>query len=652
MELTRKIAAGLTVLSTGLMMATPVLGQDLNQLLQQLLQWLQQNPQVVQQVQNLAPQVVGQLTGAPSACQGVTFNRDLKMGMSGTDVRCLQALLNQDPETKVADTGPGSPGNETTYFGAKTKAAVVKFQEKYRDEILTPVGLTAGTGYVGAKTRAKLNSLLTTGISLPVPQPQQPTQPEQPSPQPQQPTETPAEGTLTVSWQVTPTGVDVKEGETKNVAAFKVKATGSSIKVQRVDLQITGGVPWKALSSIALYDGANLIKEMAVTKANLIENTAGSDYTARFTSSELFTVGKDSEKVITVQVTALGTFSSGYPGTITLQVPSNGVRGVDTAGINQYAGATGSRQFTLSSAASAQLEMSLNANSPKSRIVVIDEDTDNEVELTKVNLKAKNRDVKLTDLAVSVTTSGTYGTGKALRLYDGDTLLAERAVSNGTFEDLEVSIAKDSTKTLTVKLVVTGTAAGGYVDVNVVTSSSAAIDADYNTVTLTGGADGDPVYLYNVAPQVALDTTSISKLDDAGKIYQFTIKFKVTAVGGDVWIASSTVSNSASQSDKITVYYETTASTPASPSAIALNSSATQETGGAQWYKVAENQTETFTVSFVINATGTSGAAGNYKGKIVGIAWNTENSTTSSKKLDYTWLVKDLVTANQYIVAP
>jgi hypothetical protein len=43
------------------------------------------------------------------------------------------------------------------FFGPKTLAAVIKFQEKYRDEILKPVGLTKGTGYVGVSTRNFIN---------------------------------------------------------------------------------------------------------------------------------------------------------------------------------------------------------------------------------------------------------------------------------------------------------------------------------------------------------------------------------------------------------------------------------------------------------------------------------------------------------------
>ena len=84
-----------------------------------------------------------------------TLSRALELGSIGPDVVLLQRILNQDPSTQVAASGPGSAGNETSKFGPATEAAVKKFQLKYG---ITTVG-TSGYGYVGPATRAKLNSL-------------------------------------------------------------------------------------------------------------------------------------------------------------------------------------------------------------------------------------------------------------------------------------------------------------------------------------------------------------------------------------------------------------------------------------------------------------------------------------------------------------
>lgn len=92
-----------------------------------------------------------------TAAGKVLFTRNLKQGDRGADVLALQKILNQNVDTQIASTGPGSPGNETDFFGALTKAAVIRFQNKHIAEILTPNGLTSGTGLVGVSTRAVLN---------------------------------------------------------------------------------------------------------------------------------------------------------------------------------------------------------------------------------------------------------------------------------------------------------------------------------------------------------------------------------------------------------------------------------------------------------------------------------------------------------------
>jgi len=108
------------------------------------------------EIRQQAQQIQSQLNG-----NNITlFTRNLTRGDRGPDVLQLQKTLNNDVAgIQVANSGPGSVGQETTYFGTDTYDAVVAFQEKYAQDILAPVGLQAGTGYVGPSTRSKLNQL-------------------------------------------------------------------------------------------------------------------------------------------------------------------------------------------------------------------------------------------------------------------------------------------------------------------------------------------------------------------------------------------------------------------------------------------------------------------------------------------------------------
>ncbi|GAI49200.1 unnamed protein product, partial [marine sediment metagenome] len=82
------------------------------------------------------------------------FTTDLKYDQTSDDVRYLQIFL------KAQGTEIYPEGIISGWFGPLTKKAVMRFQEKYAEDILAPWGLTKGTGFVGETTRAKINEIL------------------------------------------------------------------------------------------------------------------------------------------------------------------------------------------------------------------------------------------------------------------------------------------------------------------------------------------------------------------------------------------------------------------------------------------------------------------------------------------------------------
>ena len=106
------------------------------------------------EIAQLEKQLAATKSGALDGACG-TFQEDLFFGMRNhARVRCLQEFLRSQgvavyPEGVVS-------GN----FFTLTQQAVVRFQEKYAQEVLLPIGLTKGTGYVGSLTRQKMNQIL------------------------------------------------------------------------------------------------------------------------------------------------------------------------------------------------------------------------------------------------------------------------------------------------------------------------------------------------------------------------------------------------------------------------------------------------------------------------------------------------------------
>jgi len=92
----------------------------------------------------------------PPSVTPIFFTKLLSLGQSSSEVVMLQKVLNADPETRIAITGSGSPGQETKFFGPLTKKSLGKFQLKH-DVVANDQD--PGFGIFGPKTRTKINEV-------------------------------------------------------------------------------------------------------------------------------------------------------------------------------------------------------------------------------------------------------------------------------------------------------------------------------------------------------------------------------------------------------------------------------------------------------------------------------------------------------------
>lgn len=222
------LSATTTIAMAGSMVAMPIAASaDHNQThtIEQL------SAQIALLQQQLAV-LLGSAGGGGAKC---TFTRSLKIGVTGNDVKCLQQYLNGAGH-QVAASGAGSPGNETTYFGSRTKAAVASWQAAN--------GVSPTAGYFGPISRAKYDMLVVVG-------------PPPPPPGPVPPPPPPGVGTgLTVAAGTQPTA-SLAPQNAINVPYTRVVFTASAdgdVTVNSLTVERTGLMADTALAGAVLLD--------------------------------------------------------------------------------------------------------------------------------------------------------------------------------------------------------------------------------------------------------------------------------------------------------------------------------------------------------------------------------------------------------------
>ncbi len=113
------------------------------------------------------------------------------------------------------------------------------------------------------------------------------------------------------------------------------------------------------------------------------------------------------------------------------------------------------------------------------------------------DLKAQNDDVKVTNLSASTTLSA--GNLTTAYLFDGSTMLGSVSVSNGiaTFSGLNLTVAKDSTKELVLKVDGSASSVPSSLNANILASGITAVDSTNATTTITGSAVSNTITVLN-----------------------------------------------------------------------------------------------------------------------------------------------------------
>lgn len=429
-------------------------------------------------------------SSVPAACVGVTFTRNLTVGSSGADVKCLQAAMNAMGYT-VATSGAGSPGNESTYFGPKTLAAVKAYQAA---QGWTPAN------QVGPMTRAKLNAWLG-GTPSPTPTPT--------------PTPVPTGAGLNVALASNnPASGTIVDGQAIYPLAKLTLTNGDNaeVKVTGLKLQRIGVSADSSITNMYLFDGA-----MRLTDGAAVSST----YTNFNNSSGLFTVPAFGSKTITVAADIDGAASETF-----------GVQVVASTDVNSNASSvkgTFPVRGNLHTLASGTLAgVNFNATTTPSSAATID--PQNDYTLWQNNVSVTTRAVDMTRISFRKTGSVKDADMQNFRLYVdgvqvGSTIANLTLNSNNeslvTF-DLTASPKRLEAGTRAIKLL--GDIVGG-----------SSLTFTFNLWNVADATFVDTQYLANVLPLA--DSAAFSKRSTASMTVgsgTITITKKTDSPSGDV----------------------------------------------------------------------------------------------------------------------
>ena len=613
----------------------------------------------------------GLVSGGTSS-SSFTFTQDLTMGSTGQEVMELQKFLNANGFT-VSASGAGSAGSESTYFGSLTATALSSYQAAN--------GITPAVGYFGPITRSSVNSTVGTGSTGTG--------------------STGSTGTGSLSggagsvdsYTLISSFNNEKVGEAEDdveVIGLEIEVDeGSDLNFRAVKLNFDWGTADDDLdeyvSEVSVYlDG----EEVARVDSDKFDDDNSYQATISFDEDAVIEAGDKGD--LSVAVSGISNLDSG-DASDTWTVDIVNVRFIDAqdATITDTT-STDTRTFTMETFAAAQdVELKItdgDSSINDARVVEIhaSDDTDG-VELFSFNVEAEgDSDIEFKDVPVTFTSVGTNVDDIANTVYlyaDGEKIASENVLSTATttsqveFDDVDYTISAGDKVEIVVKADINDIEAGTFDEGDTLSVAFGETETDKSffdaedeegtnlvDADKTGSADSDAHAFYSIGIQVTLEdiSESVSSIDTNNQddSVLLTIKYSITAFGGDVWVSESPVGTVTTVAtigtngvggigDDSVLYVLEKGSTPtvgssvSAPDTYVTVQSDGTDAGAANGIKINEDGTVNFTLS-VSHTNTTSGDGGQYRLSLGGVSW--EDAAAGADEFLYTFDLDDFQT--------
>jgi hypothetical protein len=444
----------------------------------------------------------------------------------------------------------------------------------------------------------------------------------------------------------------------------RAQAQNSDIAIQRITLNLGSNTTIynKIYTKFYVEDSTGAVLATVPLNSSTVVQS-GNNYLLTITG---FTsvVPKNTYKDFTIAADLYSAIDTTYRNnSYSISLYTQGVRGVDGAGIDQYAGdSTVSQSITINASLTDNsiANVSSNTNTPQTNSYPVTDTTNGQYQYLPVlifDIGAQNDSLHIHQVAVNFATSSANGAPAnanvtAAYLYQGSTLISSANISNtgvATFSNITdgtagASIPVNTTVSYTVKITATNVTAGSMTITPSLNTGSTIIynSIDANVNTFNGSAPGfastvlgkGPAFSLAGAPVIGITGSNVSGTgSNSSSTVTATFNVNVQAVGANVYFG-----NQASTSPMFTFKVFNGAGTDVTSTLQGVSTGFIIPSSGVitvgvpsgSFYVPQQNSAQIANVTYKFDGkiSGQNLTAGPYSVEIAGITYSIDNGTT------------------------